>query len=371
MAIEVRTQQRQTATPLTTRPRAGGGERRIPRREVTRFFSQVALMLEVGTSLADAMQAIARQTKNPQLRALLDKMVHDLEEGLRLSVSMDRRTDVFDGVTRSIVKAGEAGGFLKDSLVRLVEFQEKRDKLLGQLKASLAYPAFLLIAAVGVVLFILLGLLPKFTTFFEGKEHLLPVTTRLLMTFSDSVRSGWYVYLIVIVGAVALARFWLRTARAKLLKDRLVLQIPGIAGLTNKVCTTRMLRTIGNLLSSDVSLLEALAVTRATVDNVFYREFIDRLGTRIETGETFSHAFSEFPHIDDSVKHMIATGENTGSLPVVMLRLADFYDNEVEQLLRAISSLVEPVALVLLGGIIGTVISAVILPMFRLAHAVQ
>ncbi len=328
-------------------------------------------MLEVGTSLADAMQAVANQTKNPQLHALLDKMVHDLEEGLRLSAAMDRHLDVFDGVTRSIVKAGEAGGFLKDALVRLVEFWEKRDKMLGQLKASLAYPAFLLIAAFGVVLFILLGLLPKFTTFFEGKEHLLPATTRILMAFSDSVRSGWYIYIIVIFGAVTVIRLWLRTTQAKLLKDHLVLRIPGIAGLTNKVCTTRMLRTIGNLLTSDVSLLEALAVTRATVDNISYREFIDRLGTRIEAGDTFSRAFAEFPHIDDSVKHMIATGENTGSLSVVMLRLADFYDSEVEQQLRAISSLVEPVALVLLGGIIGTVISAVILPMFRLAHAVQ
>ncbi|MES0397244.1 MAG: type II secretion system F family protein [Syntrophobacteria bacterium] len=345
--------------------------RRIKAKEIILFTSQLSLMLEVGTPLTSSLTAIENQTKNPAFKEVIQAMGKDIEEGLQLSDAMRRHPRVFNNVFISMIKAGETGGFLQKILDRLAEMQEKRQALIAQLRSTLTYPAILCLVGLLVVVFILVGVLPKFATFFAGKESILPITTRFLMAMSHSLRGYWWVYLISTVGLIVALKLWKESESGQALIDRFCVSAPMVARLYNKIYTCQLLRTLGHLMSSQVPLLEALEVTRATIRNRHFSRFITQIMDHVEKGGRFAQPFTTYPYIMDSVKQMVATGEEVGNLPTVMLRLAGFYDTEVDRELKNIASLIEPIALMLLGGVVGVIVASVILPLFRLAHAVH
>ena len=345
--------------------------RRIKAKEIILFTSQLSLMLEVGTPLTSSLTAIENQTENPAFKEVIQAMGRDIEEGLQLSDAMRRHPQVFNNVFISMIKAGETGGFLQKILDRLAEMQEKRQALIAQLRSTLTYPAILCLVGLLVVVFILVGVLPKFATFFAGKESILPITTRFLMAMSHSLRGYWWVYLISTVGLIVALKLWKESESGQALIDRFCVSAPMVARLYNKIYTCQLLRTLGHLMSSQVPLLEALEVTRATIRNRHFSRFITQIMDHVEKGGRFAQPFTTYPYIMDSVKQMVATGEEVGNLPTVMLRLAGFYDTEVDRELKNIASLIEPIALMLLGGVVGVIVASVILPLFRLAHAVH
>lgn len=270
-----------------------------------------------------------------------------------------------------MVKAGETGGFLKEILDRIVEMQEKRQALISQLRSALTYPAVLCVIGFLVVVFILIFVLPKFTVFFEGKEEILPFTTRSLMILSASIRGYWWIYILSGTGLAVGLKFLKDSKPGQTLLDRFLVSGPLVARVSNKIYTCEMLRMLGHLMASQVPLLEALEVTRGTVRNRYFKNFIDQIKDHVMQGGRFSQPFASYPYILGSVKQMVATGEETGNLPKVMLRLAKFYDGEVDRELKTIASMIEPAALIVLGGVVGLIVSSVILPMFRLAHAIH
>ena len=339
--------------------------------ELIFFTSQLSLMLEIGTALNKALKAIALQTENPVFREVIEDMHQVIEEGRPLSDAMRKHPRVFDTIFVSMIKAGETGGFLKDILDRIVEMQEKRLKLIAQIKAALTYPAVLCGIGFLAVIFVMVGVLPKFTAFFAGKEDILPPTTRFLMAASASLREYWWVYILACIGVVAGIKLFMESRTGRILIDRFFVSFPPVAGLTNKIYTCELLRTLGNLMASQVPLLDALSVTRGTIKNHFFRRFLDQISDHVTQGGKFSHPFADNPYILASVKEMVATGEEAGDLPRVMQRLARFYDNEVDAALKSLSSMIEPMALIVLGGVIGVIVSAVILPIFRLGTALQ
>ena len=345
--------------------------RRIKAREIIFFTSQLSLMLEVGTPLTSSLTAIENQTKNPAFKEVIKAMGRDIEEGLQLSDAMRRHPQIFNSVFVSMIKAGETGGFLQKILDRLAEMQEKRQALIAQLRSTLTYPAILCLVGLLVVVFVLVGVLPKFITFFAGKESILPITTRFLMVMSHSLRAYWWVYLISTVGLILALKIWKESEPGQALIDRFCVSAPMVARLYNKIYTCQLLRTLGHLMSSQVPLLEALEVTQATIRNRYFNRFITQIVDHVEKGGRFAQPFTTYPYILDSVKQMVATGEEVGNLPTVMLRLAGFYDTEVDRELQNIASLIEPIALMLLGGVVGVIVASVILPLFRLAHAVH
>jgi type II secretory pathway component PulF len=345
--------------------------KRIKPKEVIFFTTQLALMLEVGTPLTSALTAMKNQTKSPAFKEVIEALARDIEEGQQLSDAMRRHPKVFDNVFISMIKAGETGSFLTGILERLAELQEKRQALIAQLRTTLTYPVFLCVVGLLVVIFVLVSVLPKFTTFFAGKESVLPPTTRFLMALSVSLRSYWWVYIIVTVGIAIGLKLWKDSKSGQKLLDRVCVSGPILSRLYNKIYTCQLLRTLGLLMDSQVPLLEALGVTRATIKNRYFKHFLDKITDHVEQGGRFSHTFTTYPYILDSVKQMVATGEEVGNLPTVMLRLAEFYDTEVDRELKNISSLIEPIALILLGGVVGVIVASVILPLFRLAHAMH
>ena len=323
--------------------------------ELIFFTSQLSLMLEIGTPLNSALKAIGSQTENVTFKAVIHAMLLDIEEGRQLSDAMRQHPRVFDNVFVGMIKGGESGGFLTNILDRLVEAQEKRQALKTQLRTALTYPTFLSIIGFFVIVFIMVGILPKFTAFFEGKESILPFTTRFLMTMSASIREYWWVYILCSAGLVISLKFFKESNTGRTLINRFFVSAPLIAGLSNKIYTCDLLRTLGNLMESHVPLLEALEVTRGSIRNQYFRDFVNRIMEHVRQGGKFSQPFATYPYVLETVKQMVATGEEAGNLPKVMLRLARFYDTEVDQELKTLSALIEPMALIVMGVVVAVI----------------
>jgi type II secretory pathway component PulF len=339
--------------------------------ELVFFNSQLSLMLEIGISLTNALKAVADQTKNIAFQEIVLAMLKDIEEGKQFSEAMSRYPEIFSSVFISMVKAGETGGFLKKSLDGIIVMQEKRQNLLTELRSTLAYPLVLCVMSVGVVIFVLVGILPKFTVLFAGKESILPFTTRTLMAASVSLRTYWWAHIGAFAAAFTGLYLFLRSYRGRALIDRILVTTPFLEKLANKIYTCQLLRTLGNLLESRVTLVYALTVTQATFSNRYYTEFVEQIRQSVEQGGRFSHPFASNPLIMESVKQMISTAEEVGNLPKVMLRLALFYDGEVERELKTVGSMIEPIALVFLGGVVAMIVSSVVLPIFKIAGAMH
>ncbi|HLA28409.1 MAG TPA: type II secretion system F family protein [Syntrophales bacterium] len=350
---------------------------RLPRRRAVKsgeqvfFFSQLSLMIEIGTSLTGGLHALAEQSRDPVFKEILQMMLKDLQEGKQLSDAMSRYPRVFNRVYISLVKAGEAGGFLKDTLDSIVVMLERRQALITQLRSTMTYPVILCAMALAVVIFVVVGILPKFMLLFAGKERLLPPATRFLMALSVSLRGYWWAYVTGVGALIFLgAAFW-RSPFGQALKDRFLVSAPMVAPTFNKILTCQLLRTLGNLMESHVPLIEALDVTRTTFANRHFLAFVDQIREHVRGGGTLSSVFARNPYVMETVKQMVATGEEVGRLPRVMLRLAEFYDTEIQRDLKIISSLVEPAALVIIGAVVGLLVSSVILPIFRIAGTAQ
>jgi type II secretory pathway component PulF len=343
----------------------------VKSREVMFFTSQLSLMLDIDTPLTVALKAIADELQNPAFKAVVTSLYQDIEEGRQLSEAMRRHPKIFDNTFISMVKAGETGGFLNKILDRIVEMHEKRQAIITQLKTALTYPIVLCGLGALVVVFILVGVLPKFTAFFEGKESLLPWTTRFLMLASASLRNIWWGYMLTFTGLVLGLSSWRKSKQGRALIDRFFVSAPLISVLANKIYTGEMLRTLGNILESQVPLVEALDVTRPTIRNQYYRRFVDKIRVNVKQGGRFAQPFAAYPYVPETVKQMVAIGEEVGKLPFVMLRLAKFYDTEVEQELKKFAALIEPAALIIMGGVVGVIVSSVILPLFKLSQALH
>jgi type II secretory pathway component PulF len=295
----------------------------------------------------------------------------DLEEGRQLSDAMSRHPQIFSTIFVSMVKAGETGGYLKGILDRTVEMQEKRQALITQVRTTLMYPVVLCVLSTVVVIFVLAGILPKFTVLFEGKESVLPFTTRFLMAMSASLQQYWWVYIVFSVGLIVVLKLWKDSNHGQTLIDRFSVSAPLFSRISNKIYTAQLLRTLGKLMESQVPLIEALKVTQDTFSNRYFRHFIANIMSHVEQGGKFSRPFADYPYVMESAKQMVVTGEEVGKLPNVMLRLAVFYDTEIEQELKKIASMIEPVALIIMGIVVGLIVSSVILPIFKLSHTIR
>jgi type II secretory pathway component PulF len=339
--------------------------------ELLFFTTQLALMLEIETPLNLSLKALRDQTGNRVFKEVLTGMLQDIEEGRQLSQAMKKHPKVFGSVYISMVAAGESGGFLKNILDRIAEILENRQSLMTQLRSALTYPVILCVVSILVIVFIMVAVLPKFTVFFMRKIELLPMTTRILMKTSAFLQSYWW--LLILSGLVLITGLvlFLRSRRGQNAIDWLLVNLPLIGGLANKIYISQFLRILGHLMESQVPLIEALDVTRGIVRNRYFRRLIDRIKIHVREGGKFSQPFADYPHAPESVKQMISTGEEAGNLSKVMLRLADFFDTEVEKDLKNLSAMIEPMALIVMGVVIGLIVSSVILPLFKLAHVMR
>ncbi|MFV1950790.1 MAG: type II secretion system F family protein [Nitrospinota bacterium] len=343
----------------------------ISGRDILFFTTQLSLMIETGTPLNTSISAISTQIENPRFRGIIDGIAADIEDGRLMSEAMERYPDIFPDIYISMVKAGEGTGNLHEMLTRLVRFQKKREEFLATIKNAMTYPVVLSIIAAFVVIFILTFVFPKFEDLFENIMDQLPITTRILMWLSNFLLSHWYMVIIILgVSVYSIYRF-IKSKKGKLIIDRLKINIPFLSGIFIKIYVSQLMSILGFLIGSKVPLLEALRIARRSANNIIFAGFIDKILESAEKGEGLSPPFIEAPFIPETVRQMIKTGEGSRNLDTVMLKLGDYYDDEISNQMKMLSTIIEPVLLVVMGIVVGLIATSLILPIFKLSRAVR
>ncbi len=342
----------------------GGG---VPLKDLARFTRQFSAMTSAGLPLIQCLDILAEQTEHPALKQSIQQVAADIQGGGTLADSLSKHKKIFSELYCQMIAAGEAGGILDTILMRLAEYQEKADALRRKIKGAMTYPIIVAIVAAVAVAVLMIFVVPIFAGMFQESGHSLPMPTRIVMGISDFLRH-WFLMLIMAagMGAFAFTRFY-KTEKGRLKFDGFLLQAPVFGDLERKSCVSRFTRTLGTLLNSGVSIIDALQVTARTAGNKVLEQGIYRTLESISGGQTIADPLKATGVFPPMVIQMIAVGERTGGLSDMLIKISDFYDDEVDAAVDNLTSLIEPAVIVVLGSIIGGVLVAMYLPMFEMA----
>lgn len=341
-----------------------GTRRRL--RNVAMFTRQLHVLSSTGTPMVEALGALKRQSRDDQWKIVIDDLISKVEEGLPLSAAMGEHPESFDSVFRSLVAAGESGGQFEAMLDRLATLVNKQQKTRSTVIGALTYPALLLVVSLAVLVGMLLFVLPRFTGLFKTLHMSLPPTTEALVMLSNAIQSWWWLALLIMGGSIVGITTWLRCESGKVWLDTMLIRLPQVGAVMRSFVTARIARLLGVLMQSQVPLLEALSLTKAAAGNVHYERLIERAEEAVQRGEPISSAFADESLISPSVYEAIRSGESTGQIGPLLLSLADFMDEENETILRSLTSILEPVILVVLGALVALVALSMFLPLFDL-----
>lgn len=347
------------------------GAGRVGLEEVVLFTQQLALLVETGNGLVPSIAALSTQAGSPALRKVLADVHGRLEEGKELSETLRRHPKVFDNLYVSLVKAGEASGALHESLVRLSGILDVRRRLQARMKDAMTYPAVLTCIMGVTVVFLMTYVVPKFADIFDAMGDELPVSTRMILATADFLHERWYVAAAALVAAVLVGRFVWRMPPVRLLRDRLRIMAPIVGPIASEAYLFQLFSSFGLLLRSRVPHLEAIAIAREVVRNAYYESFFTKLSKDVEAGRGLARTFHEASFLPDTVKLMIATGEMSGALDMVMTRLSEHYRENLETGIKRMSLVLEQVMLVVMGAVVGFIAISFILPIMKMSKAVH
>jgi type IV pilus assembly protein PilC len=342
---------------------------RVTLKDMVVFSRQFSAMVSSGVAMLRTLSIIVEQCPNKRLKLALDDIRRSVESGLSLSDAMARQPSIFDKLYIAIVKAGETGGILSDVLKRLADYLEYREKLNQKVRAAMVYPSVVLVIAVGVFWAMLTFVLPVFEGLFKNIGGELPLYTQFLITLSEAVRSIYMVFFLALCGvAFYFLRKYYRTQSGRLYIDGLQLTLPLFGDLIKKVAIARFTRTFGTLIRAGVPMLNALDVVKDTAGNAVVAKGIDQIYDEVRSGGTISKPMSRNNIFPPMVTQMIAVGEETGRLDDMLSKVADFYDLEVENSVEQLTSLLEPLMVVGIGGVVGSVVVGMYLPIFTVIN---
>jgi len=342
--------------------------RKVSEKELIFFTSQLALLMETGCSLTDTLTAIESQLTNKTLQQAVHGANLDVQSGKMLSTALGKYPKIFSIVYISMVRAGEMGGFLVEMLQRLIQILKLKHGLATKVKSAMAYPVVLTLMSVSVVIFMMTFVLPRFAALFEGKEAVLPITTRILIALANVMVGYWWAILIGLVALLVGAVYLGRSEAGKLLIQRLIIRMPLVGPVCKLLYASRLLRTLGVMLESGIPLLDGVGVTRGTVGNCEYASFLDGVEQSVKEGRNLSEPFSHSTLFAPAVRQMIHTAEMTGNSGTVMLKLSDHYDEEVDVRLKGLTSLLEPMIVVVMGSVVGFIAMSLFLPLFKISR---
>ncbi len=334
------------------------------------FTEQLALLLSTGTNLHASLQTLKKQVDKPAMRRLIEQLSDDVAEGRQFSTALARYPEVFSQTYVNLIGASEDGGFMHEVLEQILDMERKREKLHDTLVSAMSYPAFLLVFALGVVIFVLVFVFPKFSDLFISIQDELPATTVFLMGASDMFRHQWPALVSGLLLAMLGIRYWARSDAGSQRVDWLLLHVPPFRGIFTRLYLTQSLRVLSLSLGNGVAIIEALHAGRDVVSNRLYHRLFGKVEKGINNGEGIAVGFADSRFIPPIVHQMIQTGEETGSLPKVMGKVADHYERELSNRLETLSRLAEPVLLLIMGVLVGVIVSSLILPIFKLSRAV-
>ncbi len=352
------------AAPLRQGVRLRGNGKRL--KNLAMFTRQLYVLACTGTPLTEALHALARQAKDPSWRRVIEDLALRVEEGSSLADAMGAHPDCFDHVYRSLVASGETGGKFEPIMDRLSQLVRRRLQMRSAVVGALVYPSLLLVVAGGVLGLMLMFVLPRFGALFETLDLPLPPTTQALLWISDAIRGYWWAMLGTVALTVGGAWAWSRTASGQLAIDTVLIRVPLLGAVVRSFIVARIIRLLGVLVDSYVPLLEALALTKAAAGNAVYRRLVADAEHAVTRGDPVSSAFSDAQLVNPTVYEAIRSGESSGKLSAMMLNMADFLDEENEVVLKALTSILEPIILIVLGVLVGLVALGMFLPLFDL-----
>jgi general secretion pathway protein F len=344
---------------------------RIRSNDVAAATRQLAMLMNAGIALVPALGALHEQLGQHPLGTVIARVRDRVNEGMSLTKALQEHPKIFSEVFVSMVSAGEASGDLENVLVRLADVSEKRMRLANKVRASLAYPAFMSLVGIGVVIFLLTYVIPSISKLFRDMHRALPWPTVALMAISDFVKAYFLVIIGVVAGAIILSRIWLATPAGRLMWDRLMLRLPLFGDLFRKVAISRFARTLGSLLASGVSILDALEIVKRVVGNAALSHTLDQIKESVRHGDSITNPLRRSGVFPPIVCHMVGSGERGGNIEQGLLKVAEVYDNEVESSVATLTSLLEPVLIIVLGAVVGFIVLAILLPIFEINQAVQ
>ena len=352
------------------RSNAGLGAR-VGIREKAIFTRQLATLLHAGMQLSIALKTLSKQTENKCLASVIRRLDDDIEQSSSLSEAMTRHPRVFSRVYAAIIAAAEESGTLAETLSVLSGQLKTQASVNARIKAALIYPIFLLLVSAAVVGVLTTFVIPKFVELFVNANQALPLPTRVLMLTTDFVQNSWWVLAIATAGLAGLMVVAAQEEHIRLAIDRLLLQAPVVGKLNRKLQLARFTRTLGSLLHGGVRIVAAINTTQGTTNNRAFRREIANVEQAILKGATLARAISEQHSFSEITANMVAVGEDSGTLPEMLLEVADMYDQDCEAAISSMTSLLGPIMIVLLGGVIGFVVMAILLPIFETGTMVR
>jgi type IV pilus assembly protein PilC len=347
-------------------------DKKIGLKDMVVFSRQFSAMIEAGIAILRVLTVLIQQTENPKLKAILQEIKRDIEQGVPLSESMQKFPEAFDSLYVSMVKAGELGGVLDVVLNRVAGFLESRSKLSNKVRTALTYPASLLVISLLVVWFMLTFILPKFSAIFTSTGGELPAFTQLLINISNVLRSPFILVIVAFIWfAVSYARSYYQSEEGRLKIDTFSLKIPIFGPILKKVAIARFSRTFGTLIESGVPITTALDVTRSSINNALLESVLIKVKKDIEEGSPISNQLQKSEVFPPMVTQMVAIGEEAGELENMLNKIADFYDDEVDSSVESLTALMEPVFIVVIGAIVGAIVVAMYLPIFNVINQIN
>ena len=341
----------------------------VKKENITVFSRQLSTLLKAGLPLLRALEVIGRQEKNPYFKAVVEQLADNVRTGNKFSDGLSQHPKIFDKLYVNMAKAGEAGGVLDVVLDRLSTFQEKALKTTNKVKSAMVYPIVIMGVAVAIVAILMIFVVPQFQKIFtdmlKGNARM-PALTQMIIDISDFMKENYILTGLIIVGVILFVKIFFKTKIGIRVWDTAALKLPKIGDLVMKSTVARFTRTFGTLLASGVPILEALTITRGTIKNSLISDALSRVHDRVRDGENLSTPLDQQNIFPTMVTSMVEVGEETGQLPEMLNRIADNYDDEFDNSVGAITSIIEPIMIVFLAVVVGTIVIALFLPIIQI-----
>ena len=346
--------------------------KKVKSKDLTIFTRQFATMINAGLPLIKCLSILAQQTESQVLSDVITDCSKELEAGRSLSEALSKHPEAFNDLYVAMVRAGELGGMLDDVLLRVADQLERDAEIRQKIKSAMTYPIVVLAITIIIVTAMLMFVVPKFGKMFTELGGKLPTYTRMLVNISHFL-AGWggLVVIVVIIGLVFAYRRFKATEKGRMTIDRIKLRLPLVGTLFHKTAMSKFSRTLGTLISSGVPILGALEITGDTTGNMVVTKALDEVRAGVKEGETIARPLTQAEIFPPMVTQMIAIGEETGALDVMLAKVSDFYDSEVNAAMDSFASIIEPVLLVVLGGAVGSIVIALYLPIFKVITLIK
>ncbi len=363
----------QGLSPLDIRLKGGGAggffdsiKNRISTKDKVVFSRQLSTLINAGLPLTQSLRTVSDQTQNKAFKVIINQIIGDVEGGKSFADSLTNHPDIFNTVFTSLVAAGEISGTLDAALERIADQQEKDADLVSKIRGALIYPAIVLFVIVAVIVFMLVTVLPQVELLYEDLNQSLPFITAAMLAVSDFITSFWWLILIVIGGAMFFGKRYIATDNGRAVFDSLKISMPVFGKLFMKMYMARFSRTGSTLMAAGVPMLEMLRIDSEAVNNVHIREATQKVSEKVKGGVALSEAMKDDPYFLPLVPQMISIGEQSGAIDSMMAKAADFYEKELDNEVKTISTTIEPILMVVLAIVAGLMVGAILIPVYGL-----